>query len=163
MNKYYFCIKNIALEDCHKNATSFERRNLKRLFLSSRAYDEQKFCDGINFQLSYPRNLQEHDCETDYVEVKEACESSYVETYLKNKSDESLCRCVLESFGSFRILRLPLMRTFSTYFVEMTQPIIPDPDSRQTQMNQSKRKVKNIQVSVGNRELATHVITFKFA
>ncbi|XP_074609855.1 uncharacterized protein LOC141864024 isoform X2 [Acropora palmata] len=91
MNKYYFCTKNIAFADCYKNATSLERRNLKRLFLSSRAYDEEKLCDGINFHLSYPRNLQEHDCEKDYVEVKEACESSYVATYLKNKSDESLC------------------------------------------------------------------------
>ena len=144
MNKYYFCTKNIAFADCYKNATSLERRNLKRLFLSSRAYDEQKFCDGINFQLSYPRNLQEHDCEKNYVEAKEACESSYVATYLKNKSDESLCRCVLKTFGSFRILRLPLIRAFSTYFVEMTQPIIPDTDNRQTQINQSKRKVKNV-------------------
>ena len=147
MNKYYFCTKNIAFVDCHKNATKFEKRNLKRLFLSSRAYDEQKFCNGINFQLSYPRKLQQHHCEKDYVEVKEACESSYVETYLKNKSDESLCRCVLKSFGSFRILHLPLMRTFSKYFVEITQPITTETDSRQTQMNQSKCKVRNIRPS----------------
>lgn len=56
------------------------------------ASDEQKFCDGIDFQLSSPRNLQKNDCEKNYVKVKQACESSYVETYLKNKSDESLCR-----------------------------------------------------------------------
>ncbi|KAK2550600.1 hypothetical protein P5673_028650, partial [Acropora cervicornis] len=91
MNKYYFCIKNIAFEDCHKNATNVERRNLERAFLISRASDEQKFCDGIDFKLSYPRNLRQNDCEKNYVEVKQACESSYVETYLKNKSDKSLC------------------------------------------------------------------------
>ena len=115
MNKYYFCIKNIAFEDCHKNATKLERRNLERLFLISRASDEQKFCDGIDFQLSYPRNLRQNDCEKNYVEVKQACESSYVETYLKNKSDESLCRCVFKSFCSFRIPRLPLTSTVSKF------------------------------------------------
>ena len=117
MSKYYFCIKNIAFADCHKNATNLERRNLERLFLISRAYDEQKFCDGINFQLSYPRKLKQHDCEKNYVEVKEACESSYVETYLKKKSDESLCRCVFKSFGSFCILRLPRTSTVSKFFL----------------------------------------------
>lgn len=126
MNKYYFCIKNIAFEDCHKNATNVERRNLERAFLISRASDEQKFCDGIDFKLSYPRNLRQNDCEKNYVEVKQACESSYVETYLKNKSDKSLCRCVFKSFCNFRL-----------------QPIATDTDSRQTQMNQSKCKVKN--------------------
>ena len=78
MNKYYFCTKNIAFEDCHKNTTNVERRNLERLFLISRASDEQKFCDGIDFQLSCPRNLRQNDCEKNYVEVKQACESSYV-------------------------------------------------------------------------------------
>lgn len=97
MNKYYFCIKNIAFEDCHKNATNVERRNLERAFLISRASDEQKFCDGIDFKLSYPRNLRQNDCEKNYVEVKQACESSYVETYLKNKSDKSLCRKYAEA------------------------------------------------------------------
>ena len=116
MNKYYFCTKNIAFADCHKNATKFEMRNLKRIFLSTRAYDEQKFCNGINFHLTYPRNLQQYHCEKDYVEVKKACESSYVATYLKNKSDESLCRCVLKSVGSFRILLLPLTCTVSKFF-----------------------------------------------
>jgi len=90
MNKYYFCKKNIAFVDCHKDATKFERRNLKRLLLSTRAYEEQKFCNGINFKLSYPRKIQQH-CEKAYVGAKEACESNYVATYLKNKSDESLC------------------------------------------------------------------------
>ena len=114
---YYFCKKNIAFADCHKNATSLERETLQRLFLKSRAYEEQKFCDGINFQLSYPKTIQlERDCEKDYAEVKRACESSYVATYLKDKSDESLCRCVLKSFGSFRILRLPLTCTVSKFF-----------------------------------------------
>ena len=113
MNKYYFCIKNIAFEDCHKNATNVERRNLERLFLMGRASGEQKFCNGIDFQLSSTRNLQEHDCEKNYVEVKQACESNYVETYLKNKSDESLCRCVFKSFCNFRIPRLPLTSSVS--------------------------------------------------
>ena len=116
MNKYYFCKKNIAFVDCHKDATKFERRNLKRLLLSTRAYEEQKFCNGINFKLSYPRKIQQH-CEKAYVGAKEACESNYVATYLKNKSDESLCRCVLKSCGSFRAIRLPLTRTVSKFFL----------------------------------------------
>lgn len=115
MKKYYFCTKNIAFVDCHKDATKFERRNLQRLFLSTRAYEEQKFCNGINFKLSYPRKIQQH-CEKAYVGVKEACESNYVATYLKNKSDESLCRCVLKSCGSFPVIHLPLTRTVSKFF-----------------------------------------------
>ena len=143
MNKYYFCIKNIAFDDCHKNATKLERRNLERLFLISRASDEQKFCDGIDFQLSYPRNLQQNDCEKNYVEVKQACESSYVETYLKNKSDESLCRCVLKSLCNFRFPPSTHELGFQVLAVKLPQPIATDTVSRQTQMNQSKCKVKN--------------------
>ncbi|XP_068714113.1 uncharacterized protein [Montipora foliosa] len=95
-NKFYFCSKNIAI-DCFKNVSSYDMRNIKRRFISSRSRDEQMFCDGINFKLSYPRQLRDNQCEKNYVQAKETCESSYIATYKENKADKSLCRKYAEA------------------------------------------------------------------
>ncbi|XP_068713377.1 uncharacterized protein [Montipora foliosa] len=95
-NKYYLCSKNIAFE-CFKNVSSYDMRNIKRWFTSSRSHDEQMFCDGINLKLSYPRRLRYNHCEKNYVQAKETCESSYIATYKENKADKSLCRKYAEA------------------------------------------------------------------
>ena len=88
-NKLHNCAKDVALH-CHKNESRSIKKNIQRSFAQHRAYKEQKYCDGVNFRLSFPL-LKHNQCERSYVAVKEKCESSYVATYKGNKVDETLC------------------------------------------------------------------------
>jgi len=94
-NKLHSCAKRIALH-CHKNESNYAKKKLERSFARSRAYQERKFCDGINFQLSFPP-LMRHQCAEEFFAAKRKCEGNYVNTYIENKADETLCRKYAEA------------------------------------------------------------------
>ena len=93
MNKLHNCAKDIALH-CHKNDSDM-KKNIERSFAQKNyiTYQEKKYCDGINFRISYPPGvLKGNQCERNYIAAKVKCEGSYIATYKENKADKSLCR-----------------------------------------------------------------------
>lgn len=90
LNKLDNCAKTIALH-CFQNESRSVKKNIERSFTRNRPYQERKYCDGVNFQLSYPR-MKHNQCEGNYIAVKGKCEASYVATYKDNKVSKTLCR-----------------------------------------------------------------------
>ena len=88
--KLHNCAKEIALH-CHKNESKNVKQNIERSFARDRAFQKSKFCDGINFHLSYPAALEHDKCKEIFLTAKQKCEKDYVMSYQANKADKSLC------------------------------------------------------------------------
>ncbi|KAL9960730.1 hypothetical protein ACROYT_G034221, partial [Oculina patagonica] len=88
--KLHNCAKEIVLH-CHRNESDYVKQNIERSFARNRPFQERKFCDGVNFHLSYP-SLKRNQCQQNFVSEKHKCEESYAKTYKENKADESLCQ-----------------------------------------------------------------------
>jgi len=93
--KLHNCAKEMALH-CSKNESSYVKQSIERSFARKRAFQQLKFCDGINFQLSYP-SLKDNNCKETFLLEKHKCEKDYVKSYKTNKADKTLCRKYAEA------------------------------------------------------------------
>jgi len=70
----------------------YVKQNIEGSFARNREFQVRKYCDGINFQLSYPPSLKQNSCKGTFLLKKYKCEEDYVMSYKSNKADKSLCR-----------------------------------------------------------------------
>jgi len=93
--KLHNCAKGFVLH-CHKNESKYVKQNIERSFARNRAFQQRKYCHGMNFQLSYP-SLKRNKCKDTYLLEKQKCEEDYVMSYRANKAGKSLCRKYAEA------------------------------------------------------------------